>query len=456
MSNRGVRWAAALVIVGAALRLVLFVASPPSNANDDHMRPIAHYATHLSRPEPDACWQCYQPPLYYVVSAAILHAAYFTTADFVKSWRAVQLLNVLLSVAGLAIIWRILAFAGARDTVPRLCALGVVVCLPREIYSAVFLANDALLGFAVSLAVLLYLGAIENGALTMSGRRLAGLLAATAMAAWTKQHGLIVVLLPLALVVWERGECLSHRALAEWRGRRGVRLAVLAIGLLAIGSEELYKTAATGRLLMSNQDYFDFPKVQAPGSVEAISFSDFRPVALLREPTRSPATIDSFWTEIFAKLWFDYDPKFLTGTERSRRVAAVSYAAGLAVSSIWGLGLVLAVMRWRGSIDRMALLALQVAYLVVPLIQTLRFPYYSSMKAAFLLPALPISAILLSLGFEWLWERPRLRGVALGALALLLVAVLAQLLLIHQEIENALLASFRRNQLWRVPPGWGG
>ena len=47
-----------LLLAGAVLRLTLWGASPPNNTYDDHLEPIAHYATHAARPGAGDCWQC--------------------------------------------------------------------------------------------------------------------------------------------------------------------------------------------------------------------------------------------------------------------------------------------------------------------------------------------------------------------------------------------------------------
>jgi 4-amino-4-deoxy-L-arabinose transferase-like glycosyltransferase len=94
---------------------------------------------------------------------------------------------------------------------PRLCALAVLALLPRDIYTAVFVSNDAALGFAVSLAVLLYLEATQRGGDGRWALRPAALFAAACGAAWTKQSGLITAILPVAFAIWWECEC-SRRA----------------------------------------------------------------------------------------------------------------------------------------------------------------------------------------------------------------------------------------------------
>jgi hypothetical protein len=194
--------------------------------------------------------------------------------------------------------------------------------------------------------------------------------------------------------------------------------------------------------------------VQKPGSVGATSFLDLRLVGLLRHPTFSTEMLDSFWTQLFARLWFDYEPKFLTDTGPVRAVAIASYGLGFVALLVWALGIALAVWRWRTAFERLALVAVQLAFLAVPLVQTLRFPYYSSMKATFFMPAVSLATVFLSIGFEEIWRRRRLRIPVLCFVVLLGIVAATQVVLIAQGIGNALITSYRGGKLWRYPPLW--
>jgi hypothetical protein len=76
------------------------------------------------------------------------------------------------------------------------------------------------------------------------------------------------------------------------------------------------------------------------------------------------------------------------------------------------------------------------------------------MKATFFLPAVSVATIFVSLGFEEIWRRRRLRIPVLCFVALLGITALTQVVLIVQDIQNALLASYRGGKLWRYPPPW--
>ena len=60
-----------LLIFGGLLRVVLYLANPPTNAFDDHFEPLFMLINSGHLPASDACWECQQPPLFYIISAAL-------------------------------------------------------------------------------------------------------------------------------------------------------------------------------------------------------------------------------------------------------------------------------------------------------------------------------------------------------------------------------------------------
>jgi len=61
--------------LGALLRLLLCWANRPYNAFDDHFEPILMTMKAGVIPARDACFQCFQPPVFYWISARIGEAA---------------------------------------------------------------------------------------------------------------------------------------------------------------------------------------------------------------------------------------------------------------------------------------------------------------------------------------------------------------------------------------------
>ena len=64
-----------LIVLGITIRLVVFYVSPPSNSYDNHLEVISDYSNNIERPQPFSCWECYQPPIYYVISAIVYNTA---------------------------------------------------------------------------------------------------------------------------------------------------------------------------------------------------------------------------------------------------------------------------------------------------------------------------------------------------------------------------------------------
>ena len=81
---------------------------------------------------------------------------------------------------------------------PRIAALGVLASLPRDVYGAAFVSNDVLIGFLATLSIWLHTATAQDEKKPTS--LYIALLAACAMAALTKQHGLILLLLPFSIL----------------------------------------------------------------------------------------------------------------------------------------------------------------------------------------------------------------------------------------------------------------
>ena len=398
----------AIVLVGALLRFGLAWVNPPGNTFDDHLEPIARLATELRRLEPDECWQCYQPPAYYLAAAATLRGLGSLGVEPRHAWKGVQWLGAAASSVSLALIWLLLARLPGVTSLPRLGALALLALLPRDLYAAAAIGNDSWLEMAVSIAALGF-------ALFWEARRprtgLALLVVGVVLAAWTKQSGLVtLILLGLA---WVRP-----------RASRAARGLLLAAALLALG-DEAWRTARSGVLLVSNQhfDYRAGRERQPPGRIEAETFLTFRIGELMRRPTLAGTTVDSFWTQIFARFWFDYEPRFLPPTPAMHGLARALYGLGLgALAALLAGGLWVA---RRGALWERGVLLLLPAFLGAAVLQTLRFPHFSSMKAVFVLPAACALALATARGLQLLAARPSGVAILRGFLgAALLVGLL--------------------------------
>ncbi|WP_197076646.1 hypothetical protein [Hymenobacter terrenus] len=375
--------------IGVLMRLLLFVYNRVENSYDNHLEPILYYVEHQQRPAPDACWQCYQPPLYYVVAASVYEGALRVTKSTYRAGKAVQGINTVLSVATLALIILLIKKRFPNQPLLVMVLAAVAAVLPRDIYASAIISNDYLLVFLTTCSVWVYLRHVARPA---TGS-LVGLCVLAATSALTKQHGLLVLLLP--------GSILLRRALqrSPFQGRPLLQPAVL-LSLLILGlglSDELWKYQQTQVLLVSNQHFFPMTDKQPPGSVRLLDLHSFRLPALLRHPALSEATNSSYWTVLFANTWFDYELLFVK-PQFSRAFAGIPYVygVGLLCCFIWGALHALTNRRLRSlPWATVTLACVAGCFFLVPLLQTLRLPYFSSMKSQFILPASCVWVLLL-------------------------------------------------------------
>jgi hypothetical protein len=308
------------------------------------------------------------------------------------------------------------------------------------------ITNDYLLVFLTSVSVWLFV----TYAARQEFRILVGLCLSAAACALTKQHGLIVLLLPASVLVR------SFRKMDTLTIRTALTPSVI-VPLLGIGmglSDEVWKFSVTQVLLVSNQHYFDYARNQPPGSVSSVEFYTLRLIALFEQPLLSRSTWASYWTALFASTWFDYEYRFVSPQLPGiKAVAALLYSLGLGVVSMSVAGAV----RWRAKsrITRcrphwvaMVLAVVALCFFLVPLVQTLRLPHYSSMKSQFFLPASTI--MLLGLGYA-LREIHVLRTPAAlyGLISLILVIGTGHVAYVIAHISQALGAL--SGPLWQFP-----
>ncbi len=227
--------------------------------------------------------------------------------------------------------------------------------------------------------------------------------------------------------------------------RRWKALALVMVAAVAVGIWPSVRNLGwCGRPLVDNFDIWPGRmEAQPPGSVGAIEWASFRLPALLRRPWVHMTQVNSFWTELYGRLWFEYEgivvslrnsPEWAalrsrvqaqTGNWASkegwrrmlswepgdtptglRRVAVASYLAGLPLTAIVLGGLVVAVRRmWTFA---PALLVLHFAgCLFVPIYQTVRLPHFAAMKPVFALGALSSAPVFAVLFFGVLPRRAR-------------------------------------------------
>lgn len=439
----GYRSIALLVLIlalGAAMRLGLAGVNPPNNSYDDHLEPIALYAAEGERPAPQACWQCYQPPVYYAVSATVLAASHAATENPRAAWEAVQWMSAVASIGTLILVFLLLRLYLPEDRLAQAGGVLALAILPRDLYTAASMGNDALFVFFVTAAVYCFarFHRRERGPTA-----LVGFGASVLLAAWTKQSGLLV----LGLVgfvfwrIWKRWPPGSRRT---W-----ILSILLVLGLLALG-DEAWRTYQTGIPLASNQ-HFDYRAAlenQPPGHISASTFTSFLPVRLFEEPTLHSSTVDSFWTQIFARTWYDYEPRFLPIKRTTIWLARSLYVSGVFATMVILVGLIKIVRE--GPDPARKLLFIPVGFITAAIFQTVRFPHFSSMKAVFVLPGVSVFALCFAYGVHTLRTKRLGRRLMLGfLLALALIGAIHwwETLVMNPEALNT-----PTSPQWPFPP----
>lgn len=408
-----------ILIVGITLRFGLAWVNPPSNSYDDHRRPIAEYANSGERPAPDACWQCYQPPVYYGLSAFVLEGILHLTGSPWVGWKTVQFLSAAASGASLVLIYLLVSLFLPANTNAQAAGVLIVAILPRDLYTAASISNDALLQLFVTAAAL-----VASLVLLKRDSRgqwwLLGLSVLTLMASATKQSGL--VLLPVVGIASWR----LIRAAPQPKHLRFVLLMVSALSLLSL-ADEAWRLERTGHVLASNQhlDYRALAEQQPPGQITPRTFTTFVPHHLLDAPTLGAKTVGSFWTQLFARTWFDYEPRFLPQNRLTLWLARTLYAVGFLSIAIALVGVTQIFKKFRQSAG--ILMLIPAGFVGAAVVQTIRFPHFSSMKALFILPATSLLALSFALGIDHCLQRPQLKRATAGLLIALAVVGLVHI-----------------------------
>lgn len=440
-----------VLLVGVLLRVVLGALTPPHLAYDNHFEPIDVLLGEGRLPKADDCWQCYHPPLFYVISAVVFRS----TAGISRSLsgqpddpplvqraelraqaaghKAVQFVSVVAGSVTLYVCLLIVRIA-CRPT-PRVEALAVALpaLLPQHIYMSAMVTNDALTYLMASLAIYAVLRAHAAG-WPLGRSALAGALGGACVL--SKAYGLLTALLVVAspvLAAVGKKRPLPTPLSSIWRAVLAAAVACVLTGMWPAARN----LALYGRPHVDNFELYDTGmRTMPPGSVGAIDFFSLRLISLMKQPWVHSAHVNSFWTELYARFWFDYEGLTVT-LRQSREWAAhrgqvfqnrvawtrqawnellrwtpadvpADFASAARLGYLAGLPLTLAVLGGALAAARRAWGELPAALLVlhllgclfIPMFQTLRMPCFAAMKAAFALSALSSAAACLAFLLE--------------------------------------------------------
>ena len=152
-----------IFIIGAALRVALYISSPPNNSYDDHLEVINIYSETFESPGAFDCWECYQPPAYYYLSSVVLRFSDAVGMSDYAQWKIVQFINPLFSILMFGFFALIFKELKVKKK-SRLVVLSLLAVLPRDLYTSAMIGNDYLISFLCVLALLLFIKSPSNRA----------------------------------------------------------------------------------------------------------------------------------------------------------------------------------------------------------------------------------------------------------------------------------------------------
>ncbi|WP_207534905.1 hypothetical protein [Desertivirga arenae] len=380
-----------VITVGAVLRLTLAFFNAPNNTYDDYLEPIAYFINNNHRPFPGRCWECYQPPLFYYITSGIYKLSFSLTHNYFYSWKTIQLVNSIFSCGTLLVTYGIIRCSSIRHSNIVPLVLAIAAIYPRDIYTSATISNDSLLTFIVTLSIFLFSKYWNS----FSMFTLACLCLSVVAASFTKQHGLITLSFLCAIALSH----LYHNRKNLYKSLLTAPVVLPFLTLIICLGDELWKFTVTNHFLVSNQHFFSYAKSQPPGSLDKISFSTFHLFDLVNNPFLGKVTVGSYWTVLFAGSWFDYEWRFTSPKLPQVQFISTSlYILGFLVLLLFIVGSISLIKRSRKiSYHNLLLGFVGICFFLVPLLQTVRFPYFSSMKGLFFLPA--SSIICLALGY---------------------------------------------------------
>ena len=408
------RFSLALFLAGAGLRILLFLANPAWNSFDNHFEPISLIMSTGAIPHLNSCFECYQPPVFYAISAFFAQIVLVFGITGVYLVKVLQSLSCFYGILHLAVIYLILRKLPLSDFA-RIIAFATVCFLPQHIYISAMNSNDTISYLAVSFCLYLFLAAYEwNLALPW----LVLLSIAVTATIFTKYTALAIIpAMMLTLVIMR-----LRRAIVSTKKMLIAAGVIFLLPLACLGFYCASNVRNYGSALPWNNAILN--PAQTQPKAEKINFFDFHPAGVMKNTIIYPGILGSFWTQLYAKMWFDFEPKFLYFTDRNdswwdgyyrwiRGEAA--FPAGVMRFSLFTrflefcllmLGLVPLLLLIAGIVRlrdiKMLIFPLLLLFnLAVVIWLTVVSPVYSSMKAVYLLNSLPAMAVLIAAGTMW-------------------------------------------------------
>ena len=399
-----------------------------------------------SIPRKDACFQCYNPPVFYAASAVVGTLGLDAGIDVPRLMKLLQFACCMCGLASLGVCLLILKQLALSDWA-RWLAFATVCVLPRHVYLSAMHSNDTLCWLLMALSVYVLIHALEK----KSALSFAALGATMTLAIFTKYTALVILPAVFAALVlaWHRKALPTRLAVVSM-------LAAFLLPVALLTGYMLNNVREYGEALPWNVKQYD-PSISRPRDAAAIDFVSFKPWEDVETPMLAPGKLHSFWTLLYSGMWFDTEPYFVPvldpdqgwwrhyyswyrgeepfpGENTSMPAAARLVAAGLIVLGLGPLFLIAlgcvsivsgrwarragaSAEQWAVAGGLVVLLACTVAMVMV---MTVRLPSFTTMKPSYLLGAAPALLLLLGAGIAECERRTAPRRIVtavVGALA---------------------------------------
>lgn len=452
------------IVIGIVLRLGLFWINHPLIEYDDHYKPVFRIMQTGTIPGKFDCWECYQPPVFYVISAVIGKVLAYEDVSIPNILKALQFTNCMYGIITIWIMFLILKRLPISDFT-RLCGLGLICFMPRHIYMSAMFGNDALSYLAISVCIFLLLRIVDGKYLSLSYLLL--LSAVVSLTIFIKYNTFIIIptiCIAFALLSWGANHLSIQQVFVK--GIIVLIIPLVILGGYCINNRNTYGVALPFNTALKN------PTEYQPHDELQRDFMTFKPWLFIEYPILKPGQLNSFWTLMYSSTWFDTDSKFIkhTGPENlwnkyyewlkdkensfpDVMTGPIHHNIMLVGSWIELLGLIYIILGISGFffifrefvysplknqeivIKGLIFLMLFVFNAAGCILMVIKTPVYSSIKSSYMLTALPSFCAFASVGMV-LWEKYRIvkyiYGTLLGVLFLLVTIHIIQLMCYYQ------------------------
>ncbi len=340
---------AGIVLLGVVLRLFYVAITPESLRGydtDGHIEYIRYITQHSALPAPNAGWEFWQPPLYYVLGSLVMKMGEMIGWAAAQSIVGLQMLSLAFSIAVLLICAWIatMLFPREGEGWARTLLTGILATLPSIVFFSARINNDVL----VALLSFLWLGLLLRWWLKQYGWLEWVLLSvAIGLHLLTKNTGLL--LLPVSMIVLVCAKQVTKKR----RIAMGAALICICVFI-------------AGWLPLTRPTHFDVQHVignaqnlnsQLQVRNDLTAYLTFNPIQILRNPYNNPWNEESrrhnFWEYLFRSA---YVGEFEFGEWRKMFVSTV-LLLGLLSLPVIALGIVTAVSRrWPPTLPLLATL----------------------------------------------------------------------------------------------------